>query len=58
VFLDAPYWTEAEVSPWACIRDPEPRPLGTTAECGTCGRFQPATPSATLVRPECSGLFG
>jgi hypothetical protein len=40
IFLDAPYWVEAEASPWACIRDAEPRPLATTEECLACHRSE------------------
>jgi hypothetical protein len=56
VFLDAPYWVEAEMSPWACIRDAEPRLIATTAECLTCARFDAARPSA-LVRPRRPDVF-
>jgi hypothetical protein len=52
VFLDAPYWAEAEASPWACTRDAEPRLLETTAECSTCRRFEPARPFPADARPE------
>ena len=55
VFLDAPYWVEAEGSPWACTRDATPRPLATTEECSTCARFEAAHPYPTvrhLERPD------
>jgi len=52
VFLDAPYWTEAEASPWTCLRDAVPRPLATTAECSTCRRFEAARSFPDAVRPE------
>jgi len=40
LFLDAPFWVEAETSPWTCIRYAAPRPLATTEECLTCRRLE------------------
>jgi hypothetical protein len=52
VFLDAPYWLDAEVSPWTCIRDVEPRPLATTDECRMCLGFEPARPYSIVPNPD------
>lgn len=41
VFLPAPWWFEAETSPWACVRDTTPRVLETTEACATCSRWEP-----------------
>jgi len=40
LFLNAPYWFEAETYPWTCTRDPSLRPIGTTARCTTCERWE------------------
>jgi hypothetical protein len=57
VFLDAPYWVEAEARPWACIRGGEPRPLATTDECRMCPRFEPARPYPIVLKPEWPDFF-
>jgi hypothetical protein len=40
LFLDAPYWFEAETFPWTCTRDVPLRVLGTTARCARCRRWE------------------
>jgi hypothetical protein len=55
LFLDAPYWMAAESFPWSCTRNAAPRPLPTTEECATCGRFEPVRPqqcAGTSERPD------
>jgi hypothetical protein len=39
IFLDPPFWFEAEASLWSCVRL-KPRPLDTTEECETCAAFE------------------
>ena len=43
--LPHPYWFEAGVRPWSCIRDGCPRPLDTSElrQCATCPRWEPRT---------------
>jgi hypothetical protein len=57
VLLDAPYWVEAEASPWTCLRDATPRPLATTEECATCPRFEAAGPAPAVRHPERPDFF-
>jgi hypothetical protein len=40
LFLDAPYWFEADTYPWACTCDPTMRVLRTTARCASCRRWE------------------
>lgn len=40
ISLPPPAWYEAEVSPWACRRDPTARPLVTTERCVDCPRWE------------------
>jgi hypothetical protein len=40
LFLQAPYWFEAENSPWACVRDIAPRVLSMTDQCAVCSRWE------------------
>ena len=46
LFLAAPYWFEAEDSPWACVRDAAPRVLTTTDACASCPRWEPRPTAA------------
>ena len=41
LWLAAPFWFDAERTPWACLRDGAPRLLDTTESCATCVRWQP-----------------
>jgi hypothetical protein len=41
LFLPAPFWFEAENSPWACVRDAVPRILNGTDPCATCPHWEP-----------------
>ena len=41
LFLKTPYWLEAETSPWACVRETEPRLLSTTDACAICSFWEP-----------------
>jgi hypothetical protein len=43
--MPKPYWLEAGVRPWSCLRDGEPRPLSMSElhQCATCPRWQPRT---------------
>lgn len=47
--LPPPYWHEASVRPWSCVREVLPRPLDTRElhECATCPRWQPRMFEAT-----------
>jgi hypothetical protein len=36
LFLQAPFWWEAEDRPWSCIRGTTPRVLATTEVCADC----------------------
>lgn len=47
LFLPAPFWFEAEDSPWTCLRDPAPRPLNTTDPCAICLRWEPQSSTAS-----------
>jgi hypothetical protein len=40
LFLPAPLWFEAEMSPWTCMRDTTPRVLDTTDRCTNCPRWE------------------
>ena len=40
MFLQAPYWFDAEHSPWACVRDPSPCVLSVTDRCTACARWE------------------
>ncbi len=40
LFLPAPYWFEAEASPWTCVRDTVPCVLTTTDPCASCARWE------------------
>jgi hypothetical protein len=40
VFLGAPFWFEAEQTPWTCVHDARPRLLHTTECCATCARWE------------------
>jgi hypothetical protein len=41
LFFPAPFWFDAEVCPWSCLRDAAPRVLATTDLCATCPRWEP-----------------
>jgi hypothetical protein len=41
LFLQAPYWWEAEDRPWACVRSTAPRTLEATEPCATCPYWEP-----------------
>ena len=41
LFLPAPFWFDAEMCPWTCVRDPAPRVLSSTNPCATCPRWEP-----------------
>jgi hypothetical protein len=49
LFLPAPFWFEAETSPWACVRDAEPRVLTTTDICERCWRWEPRVATSASV---------
>jgi len=40
LFLQAPYWFDAEQSPWACVRDAAPCVLSITDRCTACARWE------------------
>ena len=44
-----PYWFEAGVKPWSCLRDSYPRPLDMSElrQCATCTRWERRTFDAT-----------
>jgi hypothetical protein len=42
LFLQAPFWFEAENAPWTCVRDAAPRLLDTAEPCATCLRWERA----------------
>lgn len=44
LFMPAPFWFEAESSPWTCVREAIPNVLPTTVKCADCARWQPRTP--------------
>lgn len=47
LFLPAPFWFEAEMRPWTCVRDASPHVLDTTEVCAACARWgSRATPAA------------
>jgi hypothetical protein len=46
LLVDAPLWLYAWDAPWACVCDDEPRVLGTTHRCATCGRWEPPAEAA------------
>ena len=43
--MPSPYWFEAGVRPWSCLRDGCPRPLDGNElhQCATCARWEPRT---------------
>jgi hypothetical protein len=43
--MPQPYWLDAGVHPWSCLRDGRPRPLSLTelGQCATCPRWEPRT---------------
>ena len=41
LFLEAPFWFEAEADPWTCVCQEPPRLLRTTELCATCRRWEP-----------------
>lgn len=41
LFQPDPMWLGAWDRPWTCVRDPQPCPLGTTDECGSCSWWEP-----------------
>jgi hypothetical protein len=43
--MPKPYWFEAGIRPWSCLRDGEPRPLSMSElrQCATCPHWQPRT---------------
>jgi hypothetical protein len=43
--MPTPYWFEAGVRPWSCLRDDTPRPLSMSElrQCATCPHWQPRT---------------
>jgi hypothetical protein len=41
ISLPDPVWTEADQSPWTCVRDATPRVLETTERCAACPRWEP-----------------
>ena len=43
--MPSPYWFEAGVRPWSCLRDSCPRPLDANElhRCATCARWEPRT---------------
>jgi len=47
--MPTPYWFEADVRPWSCVREGEPRPLSLSElrQCATCPRWQARTFDAT-----------
>jgi len=43
LFLQAPYWWEAEDRPWACVRGTRPRTLEATEPCANCPCWESKT---------------
>jgi hypothetical protein len=43
--MPQPYWLDAGVHPWSCLRDGCPRPLSLDElrRCATCPRWEPRT---------------
>ena len=43
--MPTPYWFEAGVRPWSCLREGTPRPLSMSEvrQCATCPHWQPRT---------------
>ena len=43
--MPSPYWFEAGVRPWSCLRDSYPRPLDASElhQCATCARWERRT---------------
>jgi hypothetical protein len=54
LFLTAPFWFEAERSPWACLRDNTPRILLSTESCATCSRWEPHPSSQQSLSRICT----
>jgi hypothetical protein len=55
LFLPAPYWWDAEVRPWACIRGDTPRVLDTTEVCAECPHWEPRArgrPTARVTKTQ------
>jgi hypothetical protein len=44
LFLEHPYWTDADDYPWSCVADGDPAVVEDTTRCATCGRWSPRTP--------------
>jgi hypothetical protein len=40
LFLEPPFWFEAQQYPWSCTCEATRRLLGTTEECATCHRWE------------------
>lgn len=50
ISLEWPWWYDASVNEWSCMRDGSVRTLDEVGACRTCPRWAPA-PSEALGRP-------
>ena len=51
LFLDAPFWFEAQQYPWTCAHDAAPHLLGTTEVCANCRRWLMRRPETPAGKP-------
>ena len=40
LYLAAPYWFDAGIRPWTCLRDNAPQVLETTVSCAVCPHWE------------------
>jgi len=59
LFLAPPYWFDAEVRSWTCLRHAVPQALDSTVACATCPHWEPrSADDADVVRPMMLDWFG